>query len=126
MWSGYFLLSVFFYLVFEIIEKAEDSSTPIKLSFILLIILAVGAVHIYILCLMFLFLIAIFNRKFIKPFIYGSGLSLILGLYRLAPAFLAFKNDKPSFIAGFNTPINFVAALIAIKPITTPIFQRFA
>ncbi|MHB8335800.1 MAG: hypothetical protein ACYDEE_00085 [Ignavibacteriaceae bacterium] len=119
MWSGYFLLSIFFYLVFEIIEKAEDSSTPIKLSIILFIILTVGAVHIYILCLMFLFLIAIFNRKYIKPFIYSSVLSLVLGLYRLAPAFFAFKNDKPSFIAGFNTPVNFIAALIAIKPITT-------
>ena len=119
MWSGYFLLSIFFYLVFEMIEKDGNSFTSIKLAFILVIILTAGAVHLYIFCLMLLFLIAILNWKYTKSFIYSIGLSLILGLYRLAPAFFAFKNYKPSCKSGFNTPINFITALIAIKPITT-------
>ena len=115
MWSGYFLLSIFFYLLFELKEKPKDTFMVLKLSILLFLILLVGAIHIYIWCMMTLFLIILFNWKYLKPISYTIVVSLLLGFFRLVPAFLTFKSGNITFVSGYINPIIFLKALINIK-----------
>ena len=122
MWSGYFLLPLFFYFVLEVLENSGDTFIVLKLAVVLFLILLTGAVHIFIWCIMLLLLIALFHWKYIKSVIYCIGISIILGLFRLAPAFITFKGGDGRFETGYNSLLNFINALVTIKPITT--FRR--
>jgi len=101
-WNGYFFLPFFSLFLLELIEGAP-STNPIKLSFVLFAIVLQGAFHLYVWCLMFLLLLAVFNTKYLKQILLTTLFSVLLSFFRLLPAALSSLHDSPPFISGYPT-----------------------
>ena len=118
MWNGYFLLPFFLYLISELIKiKKSFTNIIIKFSFLLFAIMLQGAFHIFVWCLFFLVLLALFNKILIKPVFLIIAFSVLLCFCRLLPAALTFYNKGYPFlfISGYPDIRYFFSALVALK-----------
>lgn len=117
MWAGYFLLPFFCLFVLELLEEKRFLASVMKLSLLLFVIILQGAFHIFVWCALFLILIAIFNRIYIKPIFLTILLSIFLSSFRLVPAAITFYNKGYPFlfISGYPGIFSFLNALVNIK-----------
>lgn len=120
MWNGYFLLPFFFLLVFDLGNSARTSAirTSIPLSFVLFGMVLQGSLHVYIWCLMFLVLVALFNRPHVMVIGLTVIFSLCLSLFRLLPVGFNFEDYERASAYGFPTLNVFIDALTSVRAFT--------
>ena len=103
IWTGHFLIPYFILLVLSLLENqgrwagvgswvSAWSSWRILLQ---------GYFHLYVWCLMFLGLLALFNWRLIKPVLLGGAFSVLVGLPRLLPPALALSGITQEYLGGF-------------------------
>jgi len=126
IWTGHFLIPFFILLAFELVEKERVGwQWVLALSLVLLAILLQGYFHLWLWCLMFLGLLALFNWRLIKPVILGGLFTGLICLPRLMPPSLALSGITQEYLGGFASLTNLIDSLIvlrdplnAVQPIT--------
>jgi hypothetical protein len=119
MWVGYYLLPFFCLYILKWLEGETDSTTALKLAFVLFLMVLQGAFHMMIWCWMFLLLFVACNRQYWKPVALTLGLSFLLALFRLLPAayiFWDFDDDEYTFLSGYPTLKDVLDGLIEVRP----------
>ncbi|MHC4661415.1 MAG: hypothetical protein ACYS8W_06970 [Planctomycetota bacterium] len=103
-WISYFLFPFFFLYVLELLEKDKPGITvPIKISFVGMLMLAMGGFQFFTWCMMFLALVAVFDwKRTIRPvlqcFLFGG----LLGLFKFIPVAVAYwGNVRKTFVGSF-------------------------
>ena len=116
-WNGYFLISFFVFLVLELVrpEQERKLGPSILLAFVLFGIVLQGSFHIYVICAIFLVLVACFNRGLLGVTLFTLGASVGLSLFRFLPSLFVYGGTKTSYASGFPTISTFVDALTTIK-----------
>lgn len=115
MWAGYFLLPFYCLFVLEIAEGRATRLTPIKLALTMFGILLQGGFHIFIWCITFLFLLVLFNWRYLRTIAKTAVFTLLLSAFRLVPATLALLGRKEKFIWSYPTVRDLIDALITIR-----------
>jgi len=100
-WIAYFLLPFFVGWVLSLVEGDDSGSRPIRLTLVLCGILLLGGLHPFVWCLLFLLLLALFQRRYWKPILMGVALALVFSTYRILPAAITFWGYKNPFMYGF-------------------------
>lgn len=114
-WNGYFLLPFFCLFVLELLERKTLIRTSIKISFVLLAIILQGSFHIYTWCMIFLLLLAIFNREYFKQILLIILFSSLLASFRLLPAIITFWDKGYLIESGYPTISELFNALVTIR-----------
>jgi len=113
-WIAYFLFPFFVGWVLSLVEGDDVGSRPARLAFILFGILLLGGLHPFVWCLLFLLLLAPFQRRYWKPILTGVALALVFSTYRILPAAITFWGYKNPFMYGFPTVSVFWNSLTSI------------
>jgi hypothetical protein len=115
MWGAYFLLPFYALLILEIAEGRSTGTTPIKMAFVLFLIVLQGGLHIYVWALTFLVLYLLSNPGSLKP----AGLSIIfsglLSAFRILPAAFSLAERKERFIWSYPTLRDLLDSLVTIR-----------
>ena len=116
MFAGYFLLSFFVLLLLQLVDDGQAGWKWVaRLSLLLFVLFLQGAFHQFIWCLMFLFLLALFQPRYAAPLFKVILFSLLLSLPRVLPPALEFASGGMAFISGFPTLTDLLAGLVVLK-----------
>lgn len=116
IWTGQFLLPFFILLTFELVEKEHVSwKWILSLSLVLLAILLQGFFHLWLWCLMFLGLLALFNWRLIRPVVLGGLFSGLVSLPRLLPPSLALSGITQEYLGGFPSLTDLISSLVILQ-----------
>jgi hypothetical protein len=116
MFAGYFLLSFFVLLLLQLVDDGQAGWKWVaRLSLLLFVLFLQGAFHQFIWCLVFLFLLAIFQPRYAAPLFKVILFSLLLSLPRVLPPALEFAAGGMAFISGFPTLTDLLAGLVVLK-----------
>ncbi|NIQ02968.1 MAG: hypothetical protein GWM98_08995, partial [Nitrospinaceae bacterium] len=114
-WVSYFLLPFFVAWVMKLVEGDRSLWHGTKLAWVLFGIMLLGGLHPFVWCLIFLGLLCLYQRSFIKPILMGVALGGVFSTYRFVPAFITFFGYKNEFASGFPSIPDFLASLVVIK-----------
>lgn len=115
MWGTYFLLPYFVLLVLGLLEGENRRSFSFKMAFVLFVFILQGGLHIYVCCLLFLLLLALFNKQYFKEVFFAILWGIFLSAFRLLPAMVALQQKKLDFISGYPTLRDLWDALTVIR-----------
>ena len=115
MWNGYFLLPFFCLFILDLVNGIDTANTPLKLAVVLFAIGLQGSFHVFVWCLLFLAILGLFRREFLRPVIRVIAWSLLLTSFRLVPAFLSLSRLPHPFLSGYPTVSILLDALTTIK-----------
>ena len=115
-WSGYFLLSWFVYLIFDLLEGQRSSWLwTLKTVLLLFLILLQGSYHQFVYILFFIGLTGLALPKYFWTLLRTSALAVALAAVRLLPEFIFVGNVKSSFLVGYQDPLNILSNLVVIQ-----------
>ncbi len=114
-WISYFLLSFFLLWVFRLVEGDRSSMHGARLSWVLFGILLLGGVHTFVWCLLFVFLLCLFQKQYWKPVLIGVALAIMFSSYRMIPTAITYFAYKNNFVSGFPSISVFWQALTSVK-----------
>jgi hypothetical protein len=124
MWVGYFILPFFLLLIFQALDGIASRNWPLWMALTLFGILLQGAIHIYIWCLFFLGLLWLAAPRLRMRLFLAAGVSLLLGMFRLLPAGLAFPRGSATFYAGYSSLTQMLGGLVTlITPAQAPVMN---
>lgn len=122
MWNGYFLLPFFALWVSDLVDPhrpipAGVDRTALKLALVLLGIVLQGSFHMFVWCLLFLGLVAVFDveGRCRRSVAVAMGFGALLSAFRLVPAALTYWGKEQAFIGGYPTLADLVSAFVTIK-----------
>jgi hypothetical protein len=120
IWTAYFLLPFFILLALELVEKqAVGWGWVLAVSLLLLAVLLQGFFHLWLWCLMFLGLLALFNWRLIRPVFLAGLFTGLVCLPRLLPPALALGGITQEYLGGFASLTDLVAGLVVLRdPLT--------
>lgn len=116
VYTAYFLLPFFILLVLDLLER-ERVGWKWVLGFTVLqmAILLQGFFHLYVWCLMFLGLLALFNLRLLRPVALAGIFSALVGLPRLLPPALVVKRITHEFLGGPATVMDLFSSLAVLR-----------
>ena len=118
-WFGYFLLPYFFLGVFELSDKDNRFyRTFWKLPIVLLLIFLQGTIHIFVGCILFLVLYAVFNRSLVKQVLIISAVCFAVSFFRVLPGAITFFHQEHSFMTGYPNLAVLIDSAINIHDFT--------
>jgi hypothetical protein len=116
IWVGYFLMPFFLYLALDLVERGNAGwGWTLGMTLLLLAILLQGFFHLYLWCLMYLGLLALFNLRLIVPVARTGFFAVLLGLPRLLPPSLALSQITQDYLGGFATVTELVFNLFMMR-----------
>ncbi|HET8706200.1 MAG TPA: hypothetical protein VFM46_07865, partial [Pseudomonadales bacterium] len=115
-WTGMFLIPYFILLVMHLVEKQQAGwRWVLGFGLLMLVILLQGDFHLFVWCLIFIGVLALFNWKLIKPVFLGGVFAGLLGLWRLLPPSLALAGITQAYKGGFASVADLVSGLITLQ-----------
>ena len=115
-WTGTFLIPYFILLVMHLVEKQQAGWRWIlAFSLLMLVILLQGDFHLFVWCLIFAGVLALFNWRLIKPVLLGGVFAALLALWRLLPPSLALEGITQEYKGGFPSVTDLVSGLITLQ-----------
>lgn len=114
-WMGYFLLPFYIIQIFNLLESKQNWCWVTTTSLVMLTMFLQGSFHLYIHCLMFLFLIGITDRKNIFMSLTTVIVSLLISMIRIAPSVLILDKFNTVFHGGFPSMLTILKALTQIN-----------
>jgi hypothetical protein len=116
IFTAYFLLPYFLLLVFDLLEHEQMSwKWVLGFSILELAVLLQGFFHLYLWCLMFLALLALFNLRLLRPVVTAGVFAVLVGLPRLLPPMLVLKRITHEFMGGPATVTDLFSSLIVLR-----------
>jgi hypothetical protein len=114
IWWGFFLFPYLILFLFNVLEGKAGWKRVAGVSFVMFFMFLNGAFHLYVWCLMFFGLVALFNLKRTFVPIAGAGLfSVLLNMIRIIP---------PAITSGFD--IGYLGGYVSITDIFTTMVTR--
>jgi multisubunit Na+/H+ antiporter MnhC subunit len=115
-WLGYFLQPFFIYLLFGLVERQQVSwKWILGMALTLLAILLQGHLHLFVWCLIFLVLLALFNPRLLKPVALAGFFSVLVSLPRLLPPVLVLNDITQEPLGGFATWTDLLGSLVVLR-----------
>lgn len=114
MWVSAFLLPYFVLLVLRLLDGAGGWRWVLWMALLQVALFAQGGFHFVIWCLMFLLLLALFQRRQARWLLAGIGFSLLLNLARILPPALEYASQDRRFISGFFSVTDMVSGFITL------------
>lgn len=116
IWTGHFLIPFFILFAFSLLEREKVNWRSILgLVILLLIILGTGYFHLYLWCLMFLGLLALFNWRLIKPVSIAGLFTVLASLPRLLPPALALSGITQEYLGGFPSITDIITEMVTLR-----------
>jgi len=116
IYTAYFLIPYFILLVFDLLEREQVGwKWVLGFSILELLILLQGFFHLYLWCLMFLALLAVFNLRLIRPVATAGLFAVLIGLPRLLPPVLVLKGITHEYLGGPATVTDLFSSLIVLR-----------
>jgi hypothetical protein len=116
IWTGHFLIPFFLLLVFHLVEREKTGWRWIlALVVVMLAILGTGYFHLYLWCLMFLALLALFNWRLVKPVFWGGLFTGLASLWRLMPPSLALSGITQEYLGGFPSVTDMIDGMVVLR-----------
>jgi hypothetical protein len=127
-WVGYFLLPWFVMLVLQMLEGAKIGwGWVFGMALTMLVINLQGVVYIFLWCMAFLLMLAIFQPRFWAPVLKAVLASVLLSMLRILPLAIQYYNGSGvQFIFGFLSISQMLDALVVLHPpyiLDTPSLQ---
>ena len=114
MWVSAFLLPFFVLLVLRLLEGKGGWRWVLWMALLQVAIFAQGGFHFVIWCLMFMLLLALFQRKQAGTLLLGIGFSVLLNLPRILPPALEFASQERRFISGFFSVTDMLSGFVTL------------
>jgi hypothetical protein len=117
-WVGYFLLPWFVMLVLQLLEGAKTGwGWVFGMALIMLVINLQGVVYIFLWCMAFLLMLAIFQPRFWAPVLKAILASVLLSMLRILPLAIQYYNSSGvQFIYGFLSISQMLDAVVVLHP----------
>ena len=117
-WVGYFLLPLFCLLILKMLEGEKTGwNWVFMVALTMLAINLQGAVHIFLYCMAFLLLLAVFQPRHWSPALKAIFASILVSMIRiLPPAIVYFQNTGIHFIYGFLSIEHMLESFIILHP----------
>jgi hypothetical protein len=116
MWGGYFFIPFLLITLINITEhRGSDLRNALALAFTLFGILLLGSIHVAAVCLLYLALFFVFNRRFLRVGLLTIPFALVLNLYRFLPAVITYRNLDDPFLSGYPTLLDILRSLVVIQ-----------
>jgi hypothetical protein len=116
IYTGYFLLPFFILLVLDLLEREQAGwKWVLGMAALQLVMLLQGSFHLYLWCLMFLALLALFNLRLLRPVALAGIFSVLVGLPRLLPPALAVERITHEALGGLATVMDLFVSLAVLR-----------
>jgi hypothetical protein len=116
MWGGYFFLPWFFLILIKMSERENSTSAgALDLAIVLFLIMMQGSLHLFVQCLLYLALFAVFRPRHLRVIASAIFVTGILNFYRLFPAVISFREHDLYFQSGYPTIRDMFDAFTMIK-----------
>jgi len=112
--TSYYFTPVLAYCILKLIES-NDKKFSLKASFVLFAILLSGGLHIFVICILFMFLVGLFNLHLFGSILKAVLWSMALTFFRLMPAAMTFWHREHPLQAGFPTLRNLFDGLTDLR-----------
>ncbi len=123
-WVGYFLLPFFILLVLQSLEQVPGWSWVTEIGLLLTLMFLQGAFHLFVICLIFLLLLALGQPRLGGPALKASAAAVLLSMGRILPAALEVGRFDSAFLSGFASVQQLLASLVEIRvPIQAQVFD---
>jgi hypothetical protein len=121
MWGGYFLLPFFALFILEWMEQRYSFVAPLRIAFVLFVMLLQGSFHMVTWCWLLIVLIGLFNWRLWKQSVVILAGSGILSAHRLIPAAYAFWGfNQLVFLGGYQSIGDLFSAFLLIEEPSYP------
>ena len=100
-WAGYFLLPFLFLLIFEWLEKGPSVGISLALALVVFLISTAGSFHLCTWSVIFMMLLGLRKRGWLKYSLLTAGTTAILLAYRVFPSLVVFRDLRHGFPAGY-------------------------
>ncbi len=114
-WVGYFLIPFFAALIFKLLDEDVGWRWVLSMSALLFIIFLQGTFHLFIMCVAFMALLAVFSRRHFMPLAGGILFSILLSMVRILPPALDASKFDTEFLFGFTTVGDVFSGLTNLK-----------
>jgi hypothetical protein len=113
-WVGYFLLPFYVLLILKMVEGEKTGwKWLLSMSLLMLAITLQGAAHLFIYCMSFLLLLALFQPRFFSPVIKAIVLSALVSMVRILPPAIQFAGGTGlTSLGGFTSVLQVFQVLI--------------
>ncbi len=120
IWVGHFWIPYFILLVLGLVENEKVGWRWILgFSLVMLAVLLQGYFHLWLWCLMFLALLALFNWRLVRPVLLAGIFTGLVCMPRLLPPSLALQGITQDYLGGFASLTDLVGSLIVLNdPLT--------
>jgi hypothetical protein len=115
MWVGYFLLPFVLLPVLALVEQGERQGMPELIGLALFAVLLQGALHVFVWCVLFLVLLAGFERRLALPIVKALAWTAAFSACRLLPAYFLLDRKDQAFISGFPTLLDLWRSLATLQ-----------
>lgn len=121
MWNGYFLMPLYVYYVLGLCDLDErgpriDDRIPLELALVLFVMNLQGSFRMYVWSVLFLVLVAAFNRKSRRPLAVAVAFSVLLSCFLVVANVMSYLNGRHEFLTGYPTVGVLVSAFVNIRP----------
>lgn len=114
MWVSYYLLPFVLLFSSRLVRGIDTTANRAWLALSLFAMVLQGGVHLFIFCIMFLFLVAVWSPAARKALLISLAYATVLSLCRLAPAMLVYFYR--SWTSGYPSLLELVRSLVVITP----------
>lgn len=116
IWTAYFLIPFFIYLALQLVEREQAGwRWQLGMAVLLVVILLQGYFHLYLWCLIFLALLALFNLRLVKPVLLAGIFGVLVALPRLLPPSLVLSRITQEYLGGFATVTEMIFNLFMMR-----------
>jgi len=115
-WAGYFLLPFFFFLVLEWVEKGPSIAVSLAIALTIFLISTAGSFHICTWSMIFIALLGLRKRGWLKFSALTGAVAALLMAYRVFPSLLVFRDLRHGFPLGYPSLTVLAEAFIGLSP----------
>lgn len=115
-WTAHFLLLFFVMLVLDLLEHEKINwRRVLGMAVLMAVLLAQGGFHLFVWCMMFLALLALFNWRLIKPVFLSGLFAVLFCLPRLLPPVLVLSELNNEYLGGFASVTDLIDSMIILR-----------
>jgi hypothetical protein len=118
-WTGYFLVPFYCYYVLRLCDTGATARVAeriaLKLALVLFVMNLQGSFRMYVWHVLFLALVAAFNRKYFRPLALAATFSLLLSCAIIVVNLMTYLNGRHIFLTGYPTIAVLLQSFVSVE-----------